>query len=162
MSDEYQARVANFGPVLRRATLISLFGLAGLALPVAAEMYKWVDEDGNVHYTQQQPPAGIKGETIKPPPPVDSDAALEQLESRQELLQEAGAARSKSAEEAKLAAEDKAFKEENCRRARASVAAYSVPNALVQQPDGSRTRFTEDERLKGLADAEARVKDFCN
>lgn len=140
----------------------SLFSLVALAQPVAAEMYKWVDESGNVHYTQERPPAGIKGETIKPPPPVDSEAARKQLESRQELLQESGEARSKSAEESRLAAEDRAFKAENCRRARASVSAYSVPNALVMQPDGSRSRFSEDERRKGLADAEARVQEFCN
>ena len=147
-------------PVLRLA-VASLICLVGLTPRAMAEMYKWVDENGRVQYTQERPPPGIKGDTIKPPPPVDSEAAAKQLEARQELLKGAGEARNKSAEEAKLAAEDKAFNEENCRRARQTVAAYQVPNALVQQPDGSRKRYTEDERQKGLSDAEARVKEFC-
>lgn len=160
MSDHHPFR-PSWPPVLSRAAgLAVLLSLA--ALPVAAQMYKWVDEQGNVHYTQERPPPGIKGESIKPPPPVDSEAAQQALDARQEFLNEAGEARSKGAEEAKLAAEDKAFREENCRRARASVAAFSIPNALVQQPDGSRTRYSEEERLKGLADAEARVRDFCD
>lgn len=161
MSDYIQTPRCQSRLVFGSIALASLIGLAGLTQPVGAEMYKWVDENGNVHYTQERPPPGVQGQTIKPPPTVDSEAAQKQLESRQELLNESREGRAKSADQAQLSAEDKAFKVENCRRAQASVAAYSVPNALVQQPDGSRTRFSEDERLKGLADAEARVKDFC-
>lgn len=161
MPESLKASARATGSLMRAATFASLFCLAAVSLPATAEMYKWVDENGNVHYTQERPPPGIQGETIKPPPPVDSAAAQKQLESRQELLKEASEGRTKSADKAKLAVEDKAFTEENCRRAQASVAAFSVPNALVMQPDGSRTRYTEEERLKGLADAEARVKEFC-
>lgn len=150
-----------FFPRLTAATVATVICLATLALPAVAEMYKWVDENGNVHYTQERPPPGIKGDTIKPPPPVNSEIAEKQLEARQELLNEAREGRAKSAGEAKLAAEDKEFNAENCRRARQSVAANLIPNALVQQADGSRTRLNEDERLKGLADAEKRVKEFC-
>ncbi len=31
-----------------------------LALPVWAETYKWTDENGKVHYSDQLPPAGVK------------------------------------------------------------------------------------------------------
>jgi uncharacterized protein DUF4124 len=34
--------------------------LLGLALPVSAQLYKWVDADGRVHYTDQPPPADAK------------------------------------------------------------------------------------------------------
>lgn len=147
-------------PALRNA-LAFLACLIVLTPPAMAEMYKWVDENGNVHYTQERPPPGIKGDTIKPPPAVDSEAAEKQLESRQELLNDAREGRAKSAEEAKLAADDKTFNAENCNRAKQTVAAYQVPNALVEQPDGSRKRYTEEERLKGLSEAEGRVKEFC-
>ena len=160
MFDYMQVTGSLQRPALRHA-VASLVCLVALAPPAMAEMYKWVDADGHVHYTQERPPPGIKGDTIKPPPPVDSETAAKQLESRQELLNDAREGREKSAEEAKNAADDKAFNEENCRRAKQSVAAYQVPNALVEQADGSRMRFPEDERLKGLADSEARVKQFC-
>ena len=148
-------------PMMRGIAVASVFCLAVLALPAMAEMYKWVDENGNVHYTQERPPPGTQGETLKPPPPVNSEVAEKQLESRQELLNEAREGRTKSAEEARKASEDQAFNVENCRRAKQTVAAYQVPNALVEQPDGSRKRYTEDERQKGLAESEARVNEFC-
>ena len=144
-----------------RLAVTTLICLAALTPRAMAEMYKWVDENGRVQYTQERPPPGIKGDTIKPPPPVDSEAAAKQLEAREELLKDAREGREKTAEDAKVAADDKAFNEENCRRVKQTVAAYQVPNALVQQPDGSRKRYTEDERQKGLSDAEARVKEFC-
>ncbi|MBI1732943.1 MAG: DUF4124 domain-containing protein, partial [Gammaproteobacteria bacterium] len=104
--------------VLRGVALSSAFCLAALALPAGAEMYKWVDENGNVHYTQERPPPGIEGQAIKPPPEVDTESARKQLESRQKLLNDAQDARAKSADETRKAAEDQAFNEENCRRAR--------------------------------------------
>ena len=30
------------------------------ALPASAVMYKWVDQDGKVHYSDQPPPDGAK------------------------------------------------------------------------------------------------------
>ena len=160
MLDHMQMTGSLQRPALRLAAA-SLVFLVGLTSPARAEMYKWVDENGSVHYTQERPPPGIKGDTIKPPPPVDSGVADEQLESTNELLNDAREGRAKTAEEAKLAKDNKAFNEENCRRAKQTVAAYQVPNALVEQPDGSRTRYTEEERLKGLAEAEGHVKEFC-
>jgi hypothetical protein len=45
---------------------ISLFGvvLALLVLPVQAGIYKWVDENGKVHYSQTPPPKEGRGATI--------------------------------------------------------------------------------------------------
>jgi len=144
-----------------RMAAASLVCLVVLAPAAMAEMYKWVDENGAVHYTQERPPPGIQGDKIKPPPPVSSEAADAQLESSQEFLNDAAEGRAKNAEAAKLAAEEKTFNKENCNRARQTVAAYQVPNALVEQPDGSRKRYTEEERQAGLSEAEGRVKEFC-
>lgn len=38
---------------------------AFIALPVAAEMYKWKDKNGEIHYTQTPPPAGLNGKDIE-------------------------------------------------------------------------------------------------
>ncbi len=39
-----------------------------------AALNKWVDEKGNVHYSDQPPPANVKKTTLRfpPPPPVPS------------------------------------------------------------------------------------------
>ena len=148
----------------------AISGLVGTALlgavvccqPAAAEMYKWVDSQGQTHFTQEPPPPGIQGETVKPPPPPASPGLTEQTTKKWDsYVDKAVSERKKEAEKEKKAAADKAFMEENCRRARVSVASYSVPHALIQQPDGSRIRITEEQRLKGLKDAQARVEKYC-
>jgi len=136
-------------------------GLAMAAGPVAAEMYKWVDENGQVQYTQHPPPGDVKAETIKPPARVDTEGALKELEQQQKDLDAIKEGRDKRVAEETKVAEGKAFNAENCRRAQASVASYQVPNALIAQPDGSRTRITEEERLAGLKKAEDAVKEYC-
>lgn len=40
--------------------LLSLLMLLALPLPAAAELYRWVDEKGQVTYSDQPPPASIK------------------------------------------------------------------------------------------------------
>ena len=35
-----------------------------LATPVAAQVYRWVDEKGTVHYSNAKPPAGVKARQV--------------------------------------------------------------------------------------------------
>src|SRR3954451_6345371 len=64
-------------------TRYALLMLCLLAASASADTYKWTDEDGKVHYTDQPPPAAArKSETIKavkvphaatpPAPPADA------------------------------------------------------------------------------------------
>lgn len=46
------------GTDLNRIALMVL--LLGLAVPASAELYRWTDADGRVHYSDQPPPASIK------------------------------------------------------------------------------------------------------
>ena len=143
------------------SVLAALLWLAGAGSSPGAEMYKWVDKDGHVQYTQEPPPGDIKAETVKPPPKVDSESAQKETEQLEKQLGDAREGRQKEAEESNKAADDKAFNEENCRRAKVSLASYQVPNALVQQPDGSRVRLAEEERLAGLQKSAELIKKYC-
>ena len=53
-------------------------------MPAKAEMYKWVDENGVVHYSDTQPADGQKTETFETyeytdPPPESSESVLDSL-----------------------------------------------------------------------------------
>src|SRR5258707_4134187 len=81
-----RARTPGRGPVMRIvATLAAVLAGLALAAPRAiaadAEVHRWYDRDGNVHYTQQPPPtdalrappapapvAPLPMPTITPPP----------------------------------------------------------------------------------------------
>src|SRR5512141_964010 len=45
-----------------------------VALPVSAQMYKWVDSNGKVHYSDKPPPSNIKTEKLRAPPPATAAA----------------------------------------------------------------------------------------
>jgi hypothetical protein len=47
-----------------------LIALLAIALPAAADMYKWVDEAGEVHYSDQPPPNAKVREQVKVPTPA--------------------------------------------------------------------------------------------
>ena len=49
-------------------TRLLLFGLLLAATPVTAQVYRWVDGEGTVHYSNAKPPAGVNA-TV-----VDADA----------------------------------------------------------------------------------------
>jgi hypothetical protein len=84
-------------PVLHALLLSSLFSVAH------GDLYRWVDDDGNVHYTDKIPPAQIKkgrteiseeGVRIREIPPaktreeIERDQELERLRVQQEKLLE--------------------------------------------------------------------------
>ena len=62
-----------------RALAACLFAFTAVSLPVAAAMYKWVDEHGRTHYGDSVPPkyANRVGERMNKPgvPPVKAEAS---------------------------------------------------------------------------------------
>lgn len=46
-----------------------------VALPASAQMYKWVDANGKVQYSDKPPPSNIKTEKLRPPPPAPTPRA---------------------------------------------------------------------------------------
>ncbi|MEE8321222.1 MAG: DUF4124 domain-containing protein [Gammaproteobacteria bacterium] len=126
-----------------------------------AKMYKWVDAEGNTQYTQHPPPGDIEAETIKPPPKVDTEGAVKQLETQKKKATDLREDRLKAAGEKRKAEEDLALVKENCRRAQGNLTNYQRPRGLIAQPDGSRVRLTEEERQQKLAETRESIKEWC-
>jgi len=129
---------------------------------VLAGMYKWVDEGGNVQYTQTPPPAGIEAETIKPPPKVDTDAALKELEAQQGKATELRESRLEKAEQANQAQQELELRKKNCEMARARLASYEQPMVKFVQEDGTKVRATEEERQTEIAKSQEMIKEWCD
>ena len=128
---------------------------------VTAKMYKWIDENGNTHYTQTPPSGDIQAIEISPPPRVDTSEAQKKLESQIEQADKYQSDRYKQLEleekEQKLAAD----KEARCMSARASQASFERPRVNYVNEDGSRRIMEEEERLASLEKAKAQVKEAC-
>ena len=68
-----------------RALVIGLIGAAG---PAGATMYKWVDDKGQTVYSDQPPPASVKSEIVRaPPPPANPNALKEMVNADTEMKQ---------------------------------------------------------------------------
>ena len=127
-----------------------------------AAIYKWVDENGNVQYTETPPPADVKAETIQPPPQtVDTETATKQLSEEERQFEELRKQRLEQEEEGDKAAADLALQEKNCQMARERLASYTRPRVRFVQEDGTRVTATEEERQEQIKKSEDMIKEFC-
>ncbi|MDP3545326.1 MAG: DUF4124 domain-containing protein, partial [Phreatobacter sp.] len=74
---------SDAGKALRARIFLALF-FCGIALPAYAGVYKWVDEKGNVHYSEQPPKAGdhtqLRAQPAESnPQPYSENKAVSQL-----------------------------------------------------------------------------------
>lgn len=120
--------------------------LAATALPAQAELYRWVDANGQVHYSDKKPnqnaaPAG-DAETLQFAP--GSAAAKAQRDRAEADAREAE----------KVAA--------RCSSARSQLDTYTRAVSLVrQQPDGSEVELTPEQRAELIEQAQRNVASNC-
>lgn len=139
-------------------------GLAALLLAGAAgaEMYKWTDADGNVHYTQTPPP-DREADTIAPPPPpaVAPEEARAKAENNRKALRtpEEVEADQKQAQEEAIKRNEETYKQ-NCQIARDNLQVYQSARR-IREPDGTIVRITEEIRQQKIQEAEQAIEKYC-
>ena len=114
----------------------AIVALAAVVTPAIAAMYKWVDANGRVVYSDQPPPANVKSEVVQPPPPPSNPNAAQELEERDLSIKQRD---KKRAEEAKVA--DKT-REATQRKREICVTALGQIKAL-QQKDENIYRYND-------------------
>ena len=144
--------------------ILLLLGLVSTA-PAWAEMYKWTDEQGVVHYSDQPAASGAKSEKKldipnQPAPPAAAPAKNWQeknleFKKRQNATAEAEAKQQKDAQDAKT-------KADNCAKAKSSLQTYeSGQRVFTYDPQGNRSYLDEAQHEKALADARKSVAEWC-
>lgn len=141
---------------------VSLLLVLPLSAPMAA-MYKWVDEDGNVVYSDK-PPLG--GETVviqKKSYGVSEEEAREQLESLSEkanaLKQERDIKRDVAGQ---LAERDETIKK-NCEVAHANLDLLTSQARVTLENEQGEDYFLSDaDKESKTLDARANVDRYCN
>ena len=141
---------------------IFLTGLFAWSTIASAGMYKWTDADGNVQYTQQPPPEGIEGETLKPPPRVDTETAVEDLNKTIEDSATQAETQQKQEEEAAKTAEEQSKHQEQCDHLNAQLAGLHRPRISTVDEEGNRVRMPEEERQSSIQKIEDMLEEHCN
>jgi len=143
----------------KHALMLSL--LLALPGPAAAEIYRSVDAQGRVTYSQTPPPGRPADKVtprVAPANPGEAEALQRQMDA---LDRERGEAAKKAAEsEAKTAERNKACTEA---RARLLLLAQSPPNRLMSRDDqGNMVRWTPEKHDEQRRQAEELAASSCD
>jgi uncharacterized protein DUF4124 len=145
----------------RRISLaVALCALALVALPAAAALYKWTDENGRSVYGDT-PPAGVKAERVNAAtPPADPNAVRDlatkdaQIKARQRTRAEEEAKTEKAQADAKAKGERCAQIRGNIQTMRSSVAVYKF------NEKGEKVFLEGPDREKSIADSQKLLRDL--
>ena len=146
-----------------RAGRLLFLGALAFAAHAQAELYKWTDPQGKVHYSDQRPT--VKAQVIKNSAAGQADPpsqATQSLETKHQAFQK----RRKEADEARAKTEKEAeqprVQRENCDKARNNLSALQN-SAPVYTTDaaGQRTYMDEAARARERANSQQAVSDFC-
>ena len=135
-----------------------------VSLSAPCEIYKWVDDEGKVHYSETPPNKAPKEniETIKIRGNVDTKSAGKKLEEKSKSLDERREKRKK--EESDAVAKKQQLKEDKarCDQAKKHQTSLQYPKVTVTDDDGTVRALGEEERLEKVKNAKKMVKEACN
>ena len=135
-----------------------------IALSVSAEIYKWVDDEGNVHYGEKTPNTITEDgvETIKFSDNVDTRSANDALKKKSKSLNKRNEKRKKEKADATTKKEQLAKNKVLCEKAKKNLANYQFPKVSITEDDGAVRALPEEERQLGIKKSEKIVKEVCN
>jgi len=140
---------------MRRSELLATLILWLVFASATAEIYKWVDAEGKVHYGDRPPAQGTHADTLAMPPAPDRDAELvERAFMRRRLLDAFEAERR---EEQQIEADAKTAQrklEIRCARLEQQLARFERANVVyTEDANGERIYMDDDERHETLSGA---------
>ena len=134
---------------------------------VAAQVYKWVDKDGKVQYTDTPPPANAtksEAKKIETAPPVATKASAP-AKSLQDRAKESDKRKADDAEKTKKSEAEQqnaVANAANCRDASAALKDLETGRPITRRTDsGDREILDNDAREAEAAKARKAVADFC-
>jgi len=151
-----------FKPYFRLASLCLM--LAYFASNAAADVYKWTDENGQTHYSQQAPQQHDAKLIKTPPPPAlnpdDAQQKVDQLIKQQQADREQ---RLEQQQQQQKAAQEIAIKQQNCTTAKHNLQQYQDnPARRVVDAEGNVTRLKEEDRQQRIQEFQQQINEFCN
>lgn len=134
---------------------------------VAAQVYKWVDKDGKVQYSDTPPPASAtkaEAKRIDAAPAVTSTSAAP-VKSLQDRTKDYDKRKADDAEKAKkidVAKQNTEINASNCSNARSVLRELETGRPVTRTTEsGTREFMDDDARQAEMAKARKSVADFC-
>ena len=134
---------------------------------VAAQVYKWVDKDGKVQYTDTPPPASATKTEAKKfdAPPASAPAAGAPGKSLADRAKDFDKRKAEDAEKQKKAETEQKnadIKAANCKDAKANLAALESGRPMIRTTDaGEREVMSDEARQADIAKARKAAEESC-
>ncbi len=126
----------------------------------SAAMYKSVDEEGNVSYSQSPPKSGnYKTITVKKYKPTSPDAAKRINDARKSIEQGTEDRKQNKLLKAELD-KNKKIMADNCKIAKKNLRLFTVYKKLKNE-QGEYYRVTDTERAQRIKAAKENIKQYC-
>jgi Domain of unknown function (DUF4124) len=135
---------------------------------VAAQVYKWVDKDGKVQYSDTPPPPGAtkaEAKKVETGPGTSTSTAPAPAKSLQDRTQDFDKRKADAAEQSKKAGEAQkktAENDENCKGAKSALADLESGRPIRRSNDkGELAYMSDEERQAEVTRARAVVASSC-
>ena len=122
------------------------------ASSASAGLYKWVDNEGNVHYSQKRP-ANKQYKSIKAPAAAPA--------SSKPLYQTDDSTVKPGATAASESAKNKEIRASNCTKAKKNLSNYQV-HRRMRDKDGNVTVIDDKVRAKQIENATKAISNYCD
>lgn len=149
------------GGVLLGAVLVSTL----LAQPAAADIKRWVDEQGQVHYGDRPPdvPVGSSVEDVRVQVPGGVGASREELAERQRAWREQQILDKEAAEKNAAQAEEAQLRVRQCQAARNRLSTLENAGRIFQYDEqGRQVWLGDDERAQEKIKVQQQIRELCD
>jgi len=129
-----------------------------------AEIYKWVDENGVVHYGDQRPEQAAETVDIEATPPVNSPQAIErnkQINDALKIVTETREEREESDRERDEVIADRQAHQLKCQQVRAYRDRLEQGGFLYRKDDENRNALSDEEIAADVAKLNQQLKENC-
>lgn len=139
-----------------------LLALCALPLLAGAQVYRWVDEQGKVHYTDKPPPEARARATDIESRPTDPEQVKAQEAAREARLEYYRKLRETDEKIEAAQAKRRAMEEARCRDARAWLEKLQGARRLYRvNEQGEREYYSAEEAAAAREQARADVEKYC-
>ncbi len=141
----------------------SIFIVLCITHTAYAEVYKWVDNTGQTHYSQF-PPTQYEADTIKtrPGPKVEPSQSQQAVDSLIEQQANDAALREENRIKQAQEAEQRKTKSTNCDVAKNNLAQYqNNPSGRMKNAAGEYSRVDENERQQKMKQLKQDIQKYC-
>ena len=132
-----------------------------------AELHKWVDAAGNVHYSDAAPPADASEQQVhipQAPAAAPGEAPAEKsIMEREADLKKALKAREDAAQQAAVEQKNAAIRKQNCANSQNSLRALeNAPRIASYDAAGNQVIIDDATRQNKIEQARKAVSEFCD